>query len=123
MRTYSKSIGIGLAGLSLLLGSQIAIADNVPADRTITLIRTYSTWAAVHFTPAYENDLGCPSPSNFDDRIAIINWGDDSDNKAMYATALGAYMTGKAVGFGISGCWSSYAGGVPLAYRVDVADQ
>lgn len=47
----------------------------------------------------------------------ISDWTADPNAKAMYATALAAYLAGQKVGFGVSGC---YPGSAPLAYRVDV---
>ena len=115
-----RSISILLLGTSLMLGAQVTKADNVPVNRKISHISTYGTWAAIQYSPAYTNDVGCPG--SVDDRVAVINWGTNSNNKAMYAMAMSAFLTNKTVGFGILGCWSSYGGGVPLVYRVDVKD-
>lgn len=68
----------------------------------------------IRFTPAIPNLEGCPYSAG--DEV-IIDWTTDPNAKAMYATALAAYLAGQKVGFGVSGC---YPGSAPLAYRVDV---
>ena len=115
-----RKLGLAFLGLGLLSATQGVLADNVPANRTITTIRAFGDWAAVVFTPPYTNDVGCADPTS--DRTVVIDWQADPTKKSMYAALLGAYMTGKKIGVGITGCWMSYGLGVPRVYRVDVKD-
>lgn len=98
-----------------------AQADNVPITRQVTKILTYTDWAAVFYEPAYSNNVGCAGAPS--DSVAVIEWRSDPDRKAMYAALLAAYVAEEQVGFGISGCWSFFGGGVPLIYRVDMAGE
>ena len=90
-------------------------STQIYSDRTITLVGSYADIAYVIFTPAVPNLEGCPYTAG--DEV-VIDWSTNPNAKAMYATVLAAYLAGRKVGFGVSGC---YQGGAPLAYRVDVA--
>jgi hypothetical protein len=107
-------------GISALIAAATAHADRVPNDRAITQIRVYTDWAAVLFTPPYDNDVGCPGAAS--NNSAVIEWRSDPDKKAMFATILAAKVTGQPLGFGILNCWDSYGGGVPMIYRVDLPE-
>jgi hypothetical protein len=106
------------AGAAAIIAAYAVVASassQIYSDRTITLVGSYANAAYVMFTPAVPNLEGCPYTAG--DEV-VIDWGTDPNAKAMYATVLAAYMAGRKVGFGVSGC---YQGGAPLAYRVDVA--
>jgi hypothetical protein len=108
-----------LTGIAALTTTFAAYADNVPKDRTIVRVQTYSDWAAVQYDPPFANNVGCGGGA-FADRAAVVTWGSNPDNKAMYAALIAAHVAGKPVGFGISNCYTGYGGGVPLIYRVDL---
>ena len=96
-----------------------AWADNIPPDRTIVKIFTYNNFAVVKFSPPFANDLGCGG-DNANIHAAIF-FDANPDKKVQVAMAMMAMSLKQKIGFGISGCLS-WAGGVPKAYRVDVAD-
>ena len=97
-----------------------AWADNIPTDRTVVLINTYDKYAVIKFSPEFANNLGCGSVNNANIRAAIT-WFNDPDNKTKYASILMAMSLNMRVGFGISGCLD-WGGGIPIIYRVDVAE-
>ena len=111
------SIGSAVA-VALTFAANGYAADNVPSNRTISSIQTYKTWAAVRFDPPYTNSVGCPGAGA--NNAAVIEWGTDADKKVMYAALLAASVSGEQIGLGISSCFASYGGGVPLIYRVDL---
>ncbi len=98
-----------------------AWADNVPADRTILRIHTYANFAVIKFSPAFANNLGCGISSNADTHAAIM-WQNNPDEKVKYASVLMAMAGNMRIGLGISGCFSGWGGGIPIVYRVDVAE-
>ncbi len=98
-----------------------AWADNVPADRTILKIHTYANYAVIKFSPAFANNLGCGIGSVADTHAAIM-WQNDPDQKAKYASVLMAMAGNMRIGLGISGCFPEFGGGIPIVYRVDVAE-
>ncbi len=100
-----------IAGL-LVFTSALA-AENIPVNREITQIRTFTTYAHIVFQNKYNNSQGCGSSKT---RVAI-DWDGIPDRKAMLATAMLAYATNKSVGFMIDGCHGS---GVPAVIRVSV---
>ena len=108
--------------LILILVSQLAVAESIPRTRTVTAIHTYNDWAAIRFDPPYDNSLGCLGDSVAVDTSVVIDWGTDSERKAMFASVLAAYMGAKQIGFGINVCSPKFGGGVPLVYRVDLGD-
>jgi hypothetical protein len=89
-------------------------STQIPPDRTITSIGAYGNVGYIVFTPAVPNLENCAYLNG--DQV-IIDWTADPNAKAMYATALAAYLAGHKVGFGVSGC---YPGSSAVAYRVDV---
>jgi predicted benzoate:H+ symporter BenE len=74
----------------------------------------------IKFSPAFVNNLGCGS-SNVADTHAAIMWENDPDEKAKYASVLMAMAGNMRIGLGISGCLTTWGGGIPIVYRVDVA--
>ena len=98
-----------------------AWADNVPADRTVISINTYEKLAVIKFSPAFANDLGCAGGFNATTRAAIL-WINDPDSKAQYASVLMAMSLNLRIGFGISNCFTLWGGGIPIAFRVDIAE-
>ncbi len=97
-----------------------AWADNVPVDRTVVLIRTYDKLAVIKFSPAFANNLGCGGGSTATTHAAIF-WDNDSDKKVKFASVLMAMSLNLRIGLGISGCFGVF-GGIPIVYRVDVAE-
>ena len=96
-----------------------AWADNVPADRTVIKIFTYTNYAVINFSPAFANNLGCGGGNA--DTHAVIFWHIVPDNKVKFASVLMATNADMRIGLGISGCFSGWGGGIPIVYRVDVA--
>ncbi len=97
-----------------------AWADNIPPDRTVVLVYTYDKFAVIKFSPAFANNLGCGGGSIATTHAAIL-WGDDPDKKVKFASVLMAMSLNLRIGFGISG-WIGLFGGIPIVYRVDVAE-
>ncbi len=98
-----------------------AWADNVPADRTILKIHTYTNFAVIKFSPAFANNLDCGINSNAD-TFAAIMWQNDPDKKVIYASVLMAMAGNMRIGLGISGCFPEFGGGIPIVYRFDLAE-
>jgi hypothetical protein len=113
----------GVTVLLLVLSSAISAANfQVPVTRTIVRVSVYDGYAAVEYTPSLTNTLSCTG--SIANRFAIIDWRVDPDKKTMYSAALGAYLIGKTVGMGLTdgaGC-STFGGGTPVIYRLDIAD-
>ena len=105
------------AAAALVAGYTIvaSAATQIPMDRTITSMGSYENIGFIAFTPAIANSENCAYING--DQV-IIDWTSSPNAKTMYATALAAYVAGRKIGFGISGC---YPGSAPLVYRVDVA--
>jgi hypothetical protein len=108
----------GLLIASVASSAALAATEQIPADRTITQVRTYSWGAAIHFTPAFTNGQGCAGAVA--NSTVFIDYNTDANMKSLYAAALAAYLAGKRVGFGIDGCQTNYGGGTPKTYRIDV---
>lgn len=103
-----------LAAIVIAYSLAASATSQVAVDRTITQLGSYNNLAYIVFTPAMPNLEGCSYTTG--DQVAI-DWSTNPDAKAMYATALAAYLSGQKVGFGVTGC---HSGGLPLAYRIDV---
>ena len=116
MNTHTKwlAILISLLGAFATFSNAMA-AENIPTDKNITTIRSFTTYAQILFVTPHSNSLGCPN-NNANRRVAI-DWNTQSNRKVMYATALLAFATNKLVGFAIDGCHFS---GVPKAVRISV---
>lgn len=117
MNQTSRTVKIAMF-LAGALYAHTASADNVPANRQITELRTFGAYAAIKISPVYANNLSCTS--TIANEWVVIDWSVDSNAKFMYAAALSAYIQGQSVGFGILGCNPKFGGGtgVPQAYRV-----
>ena len=96
-----------------------AAADQIPTDRTITKIYAYTTYAVVRFSPEFSSTQGCTGLAILQNDTLVIDF---CAQKVQYATVLAAYLTGKKVGFGVNGCSPNFGNGVPVVYRVEVAD-
>jgi len=121
MKRKIKAACLGvLAAFVLVDYANAQSPEQISRDRTIFMINTYATYAAVRFTPDFDSSQ-CNPDSTLNNAV-IIDFGANKDAKAMYAAALSAQLTGKKVGFGIAGCFSKFGGGVPNAYRVDISD-
>ena len=117
VRVRERLIGL----LFLATVSNCALAtDQIPSDRTITRIHTYSTYAVVRFSPAFSSTLGCTGIPNLVNNSVVIDFSVNKDVKAQYAMMIGAFLSGKKVGFGVNACSPLFGFGVPKAYRVDV---
>ncbi len=103
-----------------MLFAGTAWADNIPSNRTIVKIYTYTNVAVIRYSPAYDNNLGCAGGS-VGDTTAAISWRSDPDRKVMFASVLTALAGNMQIGLGIAGCFAGFGGGIPLIYRVDVA--
>ena len=77
----------------------------IPQDRSITRIASYTTFALVRFSPAHPSTAACGHRD--EDQEVAIDWRTTPDAKVMYAAALLAFATGKLVGFGFDGCHGS----------------
>lgn len=108
--------------IAALLGQGIASqarAQNAQiSDRAIVLIQSYVGGAAIRYSPAATAN-GCAGSSA--DQNVFIDWSADPNKKAMLSLVMLAAAQGKTIGFGISGCYGGYGGGVPSVYRVDLA--
>lgn len=117
-----KSIKLYLLMTALIFPIYSSANDTVPNDRTITEVRAYDSYVVIRFTPSYVNNIGC-SGSNKNDH-AVIDFQLGPNPEIMYSAALAAFSAGKNVGFGLTSAVACYswAGGVPVIYRVDVVD-
>ena len=116
MHTRWLAILISLLG-GLTTSSNAMAAENIPTDKQITQIRSFTSYAHIDFETSHPNSLGCSS--SVADRRVAIDWRSKPDRKVMFATAMLAYATNKSVGFSINGCHGS---GVPKAIRLSVTD-
>ena len=89
---------------------------------TVTGVGVYSgtsgaQGAYVNFSPAQPGIEGCPYAAG---NLLWIDFSSTTnpDGKTLYATVLAAYLAGRTLVFGVSGCADS--GQAPLVYRVDV---
>lgn len=73
---------------------------------------TYATGAYIHFANAMPS-LDGRSNTQYELWIDFSS----SDGKAMYATALAAFLSGRPLEFGVAGCNSN---NTAVIYRVDV---
>jgi len=112
--------GVAFAAVAALI-SQAHGQSQVLTGVTITSMSTYGTYASFRYTPAATSPVaGCDSTS-LALSAAVIDWSTDANAKAMYASALAAYISGKPLVFAVSGCFAYPNNGrVPLVYRVDV---
>lgn len=101
---------------AMIMGYSViaAATTQISTDRTILSIGAYGNGGYLVFSPAIPNLEGCPYTAG---DTVFFDWTADPNAKAMYVTALSAYMAGHRVGFGVSGC---YPGSAPLVYRIDV---
>lgn len=99
--------------IALLFATSSAFGANetVPNDRIITDIQVYADLAVITFTPAFQNNQNCSSPSTSSIQLSLS----DDPNKLIFSTLLAAAASKSQVGFGIGGC----AGQYPRVYRVD----
>lgn len=107
----------GIMAVTILLGawnSALAGNDQVPMDRLITRIDTYTHSAVLHIAPSFLNTQGCSAPD--DDKVVIDLISER--NKKMYAQMVATAMTGHVVGFGLKGCGADLPD-YPAVYRVD----
>ena len=119
MNMHSRwlAILISLVGGFAIFSNAMAAGENIPITKSITQIRTLTTYATVNFDPPFVNSLGCSS--GVADKRAAIDWGNKPDKKVMFATAMLAFATNKKVGFFINGC---HASGVPIVVRISLED-
>ncbi len=96
-------------------------ADNIPIDRTVVKIFNYDNYAVIQFSPVFVNNLGCGGGGNAT-RHAVIIWDVDPDKKVQFASVLTAMSLNLRIGFGISNCFTLWGGGIPIAFRVDIAE-
>jgi len=75
----------------------------------------------IKFSPAFANDLGCGVGDTAEIHAAIM-WNIDPEEKTKYASVLMAMAGNMRIGLGISGCLTTWGGGIPIVYRVDVAE-
>lgn len=108
----------GCAIISLWAISQIGFAAQQIGPREIVKIFTYPHFVVVHYSPSSTNAaLECPDSSLSSRYVAIRS----DDNKLLLASLYTAIATNKALaGIGVAGCFASW-GGIPVAYRVDLA--
>jgi hypothetical protein len=116
-KVYLAAVLAGLMGFNIM---ESAHATTQISGVTVTGISIYmgnsgATGAYVTITPSQSGVEGCSA--------GTAVWIDFSvqtapDGKALYATVLAAYIAGKAVTFGVSGCGYS---GHPQVYRVDIS--
>jgi hypothetical protein len=113
-----------LAAVSFMSMAPISAAlalSQIPAS-TITSMGSYTgasggAGAWVVFSPAIPNLEGCGNAAGNQVWIDFSSTV-QPDGKTIYATVLAAFLSGHAVGFGVSGCVDG--GQLPLVYRVDL---
>lgn len=108
-------------------GPNVAIATSGFNNITVTSLTIYQAGpsaapgALIQFTGGTGADNeGCTWSGK---GYAWIDWSSASqpDGKAVYATVLGAYLSGKSIGFGLNGCSTNYDGHYyPLVYGINV---
>lgn len=99
-----------------------AFATSAVLAATVTQISSYTgasgaLGAYVVFSPAVPGLEGCGNTAGNQVWIDFSSTV-QPDGKTIYATVLGAFLTGHSIGFGVNGCVD--AGQLPLVYRVDV---
>jgi hypothetical protein len=112
-------IVLGWLLISGMVATAAAAADQIPTNQTITKIFVYTESVVVQFSPGFSSTQGCAGVASLQNNTLFLDF---SAQKVQYATVLSAYLTGKKVGFGVLGCSASFGGGVPVVYRVDIAD-
>lgn len=122
MKCMLNTVFFGVSLTSVLFGAHAAIAANanVPNDRTIVQLTTYTSHGVIKYSPAFSNNLGCTGAQQ--DQWAVIDWSTNSNAKFLYAAALSAHVTKEPLGLGIRDCNSKFGGGtgVPEVYRIDL---
>lgn len=105
--------GVAAAGLLGLLATSNAFASTqLPLGTVVTGMGAYATGAYIHFAAAMPALEGC-SATQYE---LFIDFG-STDGKSMYATALAAFLSGRPLGFGVSGCSPT---NTAMIYRVDI---
>lgn len=105
--------------LTIWLVAEANATQQLPANRKITRISVYSTYAILQLSPAFDDLEDCNAGSLTIQNV-VIDYGADSGRKNLYAAAIAAYSIGQNVGFGLQGCVAA-GGGSPKAYRIDVS--
>lgn len=95
-----KKIFICILLNALLVSLSYAAAEQVPANKTVTIIKAYNGFVIFWVTPSYTNNQGCSG--GFTDRFRIDTSG--TNGKEMYSALLSAAAANKNIGFGINGC-------------------
>ena len=119
MRTGTKTkvrLAMGLLTALIMAAPTVALAANVPANRSVVNITHYWRFAVIEYSPDFTNNIGCASSRS--SSHAVISWAGRPDMKALLATVLLAQSLGNKIGLGISGCFA-WDGGVPSIYRID----
>ena len=93
--------------------------QSIDTSTTIVEVRTYLDHAALRISPSFTETVGCPGTVN--GQWIVIDWSTDTNNKAMYNAALGAFLLGKQVTFGIKNdCNLEFGDGTATTYRIDM---
>jgi hypothetical protein len=77
-----------------------------------------STGAYIDITPAHPGLEGCSNTSGNELWIEFSTQT-TPNGKDLYATVLAAYLAGRTITFGVSGC--GFGGEFPVIYRVDMS--
>ena len=105
----NKFIGLFLL---IMATNSFGATDQVPTNRTVTMISTYANIAFVHVSPEIVSTQGCSSSNN---KVVEISFSTQK-GKEIYAAVLAAAVAKKKIGMGIGGCSEN---GNPLVYRID----
>ncbi len=109
----------GLYILTLfLLPMGLSANEQIPKSQ-IRSLQVYNDFAVVRLMDPGQNVDGC-TRSNAAEFVAVLF--DSSAGREMYSAVLAAYMSGRELGFGASGCHAWGGSTVPRIYRVDFGD-
>lgn len=98
----------------LLSSFSFAVNDQVPVDRTIVNTSVYNNMVIIRYSPYFAGTQGCLRSDKSELTIELNS--SSGVGEYIYSALLAAAMSGKKVGFGISGCYADR----PKIYRVDV---
>ncbi len=89
-------------------------SEKIPETELLKL-QAYKTYAIATLRSPGTNQDECTK--NSAQNFVLISF---DDGQEMYSAALSARVSGKPIGFGVSGCQAWGDGSVPKVYRVDL---
>jgi hypothetical protein len=104
--------------LSVTVHANTQISAVTITDVSVYAGSTGSQGAYIVFTPAQPGVEGCTYATGNELWIDFTSTA-QPDGKSLYAAVLAAYLAGRSLAFGVSGC--AFSGNlIPIVYRVDV---